>query len=119
MASTDDIYYALVLPSAKNNFAITHISNSRNLQQGIENVELRDGYEHGDAIVEPLDCGERVYGRGDGVLDGEIVEVEVPLMVVDLLNDAVEGTLIELNLSHVTPTPSPPASISSFVVVQS
>lgn len=57
-------------------------------------VELRNGFEHGDAVVEALDGGERVDDGGVGVVDGEILEIEVPFIAVDLVKDAVEGSLI-------------------------
>lgn len=56
--------------------------------------ELRDGFEHGDAVVEALDGGGRVNDGGVRVVDGEMLEIEVPLMAVNLVDDAVEGTLV-------------------------
>lgn len=64
----------------------------RNIEIG--NVELGDGLEHGDTVVEAFDGSGTVDHDGIRVAAGEVFKIEVPFMVIKFVDDAFEWTLI-------------------------
>lgn len=60
-----------------------------------------DDVEHGDAVVEAGNGVGRVEDDGAGVERGEFVELGVPFVVVELVDDAVEGALLGQGLAGI------------------
>ncbi|KAL4586264.1 hypothetical protein LXL04_010899 [Taraxacum kok-saghyz] len=64
-------------------------------------VELGDGFEHGNAVVEALYGGGMVNDGGVWVVVGEILQIEVPFIAVKFVNYAIEWTLFREWLGNV------------------
>jgi len=62
---------------------------------------LVDEIEHGNAVVETLDCIGGIDDEDTLVFGFEIEKLAVPIVGVNLVNKAVEGALIDERLVEI------------------